>query len=304
MHITPAIQALVGQEATLRSTEPVDAGKIRRFAKALALDDPGYYDLAQNQPVAPLSFVFSVNHDSLGEVDESGRPTNRLSLPPPFGPAMRGGNKLRFFRPVRVGDEILIHRKITAVTEKEGRAGPLVFLTYDLTYTSQSGDLLGINTETLIFQAAPGRKPIHREEKASERKPVPASSAGREIPSFRITVSKIQMMMYAAATWNPYQLHWDSDYSKKNGFPDANVAGPMFGAYLVEMLVRWAGTHSSLLEMEYTNRGMAFPEDTLICRGRMTGEKEKHRAAQDCQVWVENQEGLLLVEGHALVHTR
>ncbi len=301
MYVTPEIQALVRQEAALRSTEPVDAGKIRRFAKALALENPEYYDLARNEPVAPLGFVFSVNHDSVGDVDESGRPTNRLSLPPPFGPAMRGGNKLRFSRPVRVGDEILIHRKITAVAEKEGRIGPLVFLTYDLTYKNQSGDLLGINTETLIFQADPGRKIPRREEKGPGRKPALAEPEGQEIPPFRITVSKIQMMMYAAATWNPYQLHWDSEYSRKNGFPDANVAGPMFGAYLIEMLVRWAGAASRLVEMEYTNRGMAFPGDTLVCRGKFIPE-EKARLGQECRVWVENQHGVMLADGRAVVN--
>jgi len=37
---TPEIQSLVGQEATFQATEPVDAGKIRRFAKALGIEDP------------------------------------------------------------------------------------------------------------------------------------------------------------------------------------------------------------------------------------------------------------------------
>lgn len=165
MLITPAMRALVGQEATFQATEPVDAGKIRRFAKALDLEDSIYYDLANNQPIAPLTFVFSVNHDSLIGVDESGRPLNRLSLPPPFGPAIRGGNKLQFYRPVRVGDQIGIHRKITDLKEKQGRRGPLVFLTYDLQYTNQNGELLGINTETLIFPVVQDRGKSKGEDK-------------------------------------------------------------------------------------------------------------------------------------------
>jgi hydroxyacyl-ACP dehydratase HTD2-like protein with hotdog domain len=302
MLITPEIYALVGQEATFQATEPVDAGKIRRFAKALKLEDPGYYDLAKNQPTAPLIFVFSMNHDSLVGVDESGRPTNRLSLPPPFGPAIRGGNKFQFFRPVRVGDQIHIYRKITDLKEKQGRQGPLVFLTYEIKYTNQNGELLGINTETLIFRVSDGTGKSKEEDKKTGNKPEFKISAGPEIPSFRIKVSKVQMMMYAAATWNPYQLHWDSDYSRKHGFPDANIAGPMFGAYLVEMLVRWAGSPSRLIGMEYINRAMAFPGDTLICKGKIRGQsKEADQSYRDCQVWVENQEGLPLVEGQATV---
>jgi hydroxyacyl-ACP dehydratase HTD2-like protein with hotdog domain len=115
-------------------------------------------------------------------------------------------------------------------------------------------------------------------------------------------VSKVQMMMYAAATWNPYQLHWDSDYSRKHGFPDANIAGPMFAAYLVEMLIHWAGSPSRLMSLDYTNRAMAFPGDTLVCKGKIRGQrKDANRTYCDCHVWTENQEGLLLAEGTAAV---
>ena len=151
-YLTPEILALLGQEVTLKATEPVDAGKIRRFAKSLGLDNSIYYDLEKGQPAAPPTFIFSVNHDSLGELDESGRPAQRLSLPSPFGPAMRGGNKYQFFRPVRVGDRIWMKRKVTDLKEKQGRTGALLFLTYEVRYSNQNGDLLGINTETLIFR--------------------------------------------------------------------------------------------------------------------------------------------------------
>ena len=154
-YITPEIQSLVGQEVTFQGTEPVDAGKIRRFAKSLGLDNPLYYGAENGRPVAPPTFVFSVNHDSLGELDETGRPAKRLSLPPPFGPAMRAGNRYQFFQPVRVGDQITMRRKVTALKEKQGRTGTLLFLTYDVHYTNQKDELLGINTETLIFRVTP-----------------------------------------------------------------------------------------------------------------------------------------------------
>ena len=156
--ITPEIQALLGQKAHFQATEAVDAGKIRRFAKSLGFENPHYYDLENGLPVAPATFVFSVNHDSMGEMDESGRPVNRLKLPPPFGPAMRGGNRYQFFQPVRAGDHVRIQRTVTDLKEKEGKSGVLVFLTYDLTYTNQKGKLLGINTETLIFRIPKDQK--------------------------------------------------------------------------------------------------------------------------------------------------
>jgi len=128
------------------------------------------------------------------------------------------------------------------------------------------------------------------------------SKEGQEIPPLRTQVSKIQMMMYAATTWNPYQLHWDSDFSRKNGFQDANVAGPMFGDYVTEMLNRWVDDSIRLASLEYTNRAMAFPGDTLICRGKVLRKfQEGGNFFLECRVWVENQEGRVLVEGKAIL---
>jgi len=127
-------------------------------------------------------------------------------------------------------------------------------------------------------------------------------TGSKEIPPYRVQVSKLRMMMYAAATWNPYQLHWDSDFSQSRGFADANVAGPMFGDYLAEMLVRWAGDPIRMKTLDYVNRDMAFPSDTLICRGEVRGSLSKEGAdLLDCRVWVENLEGRILAEGSATV---
>jgi hydroxyacyl-ACP dehydratase HTD2-like protein with hotdog domain len=124
----------------------------------------------------------------------------------------------------------------------------------------------------------------------------------KEIPPYRIPMTKVRMMMYAAATWNPYQLHWDSDFSKSRGFADANVAGPMLGDYLAEMLVRWAGDADRLKTLAYTNREMAFPGDTLVCHGEVRGSVERDGVNLiDCRVWAENQTGRVLAEGSATI---
>ena len=298
-YLTPEIQALLGQEVTWKATEPVDAGKIHRFAKSLGLANPIYYDIEKGQPVAPPTFLFSVNHDSLGDFDETGRPTKRLSLPPPFGPAMRGGNKYQFFQQVRVGDRLWMKRKVNGLEEKQGRTGALLFVPYDVQYTNKGGDLLGINTETLIFRVTQEGKEKNR---MSSHTVFEDRREGQEIPPYRVTVSKAQMMMYAAATWNPNQLHWDSDFCKKRGFAEANIAGPMFGDYLAEMLVKWVGDPSRLKSLDYVNRNMAFPGDTLICRGKALGRpRQGNTELIDCQVWVENQKGEILVQGSGQV---
>jgi hypothetical protein len=87
-----------------------------------------------------------------------------------------------------------------------------------------------------------------------------------------------------------------------DGFAEANIAGPMFGDYLAEMLVKWAGDPSRLKSLDYVNRNMAFPGDILTCRGKAWGRpRQGNTGLIDCQVWAENQKGEVLVQGSALV---
>lgn len=128
-------------------------------------------------------------------------------------------------------------------------------------------------------------------------------SESRDIPPYYVPVTKVRLMMYAAATWDAYQLHWDADFSKRQGFVDAVVAGPMLGDYLAEMILRWVGHPNCLKTLEYTNRAMAFPGDTLAFRGEVRGTSLSGEVqVLDCRVWVENQSGRILAEGSAMVH--
>jgi acyl dehydratase len=295
----PEMQAKVGQEATFQASEPVDAGKIRRFAKALGFENPLYYDLEKGQPVAPLTYVFSVNHDSLAELDVLGRPTYAFSPPPAHGLVLRAGNDYRFSRPVHLGDLIRTRRRVKEVKEKVGHSGPLLFLTYDLEYTTQTGEPLGLNTETIILQT---NRPTSKNQEVPRLKSFMVPGEGEEIPPLQVQISKLRMMEYAAAAGDAYLLHWDSDYSRRHGLPNVNAAGYMFGDYLTEMLVRWTKNPESVKSLNYANRAMAFPGDTLVCRGKIrSASEEAGKRHAVCLVWVENQKRQMLVEGSATV---
>jgi acyl dehydratase len=296
---TSEIRAQVGQESLVRASEPVDAGKVRRFAKALDFANPLYYDLEKGQPVAPLTYVFSVYHDSLAEWDSLGRPTYAFSPPSDQGLVLRAGNDYRFSRPAQVGDLILTRRRVKEVKEKVGHSGAMLFLTYDLDYTTENGEPLGINTETIIFQT--NRPEVKRQEPSGIR-PFWVSGEGEEIPPLQVQISKLRMMRYAAATGDAYLLHWDPDFSRRHGLPNVNVAGYMFGDYLTEMLVRWTKNPGSVKSLNYSHRAMAFPGDTLVCRGKVrTHFEEAGKRHAACLVWVENQKRQMLVEGTATV---
>jgi len=66
--------------------------------------------------------------------------------------AVRGGNEYQFFEPARPGDIVNKRRKIIDIYEKESkRAGKILLIVYDTTYTNQNGKVLGICRETMMF---------------------------------------------------------------------------------------------------------------------------------------------------------
>ena len=126
--------------------------------------------------------------------------------------------------------------------------------------------------------------------------------AGTEITPLVKPITLLKMNMYSAATWNFYKIHWDTVFSRELGFKDANVHGPLFGAFLSQMLTDWIGPDGTLKRLAYSNRGMSFPGDTLTCKGKVARKHTKDgQNLVECEVWVENQKGENLAPGTATV---
>jgi len=121
-------------------------------------------------------------------------------------------------------------------------------------------------------------------------------SVGEEIPSLRKRISLIQMVMYAAATWDFYRHHYDYEFVRAKGYPAPFVDGQMLGAFLAQMVTSWMGDESTLKRLSFSFRAMAFPGDVLTCRGKV-GEKfirDKEKLLS-LDLWIENQKGEKIV---------
>lgn len=155
--ITPEIQAMLGREEDFPGRETVDMSMIRRYVRATEDDNRLYVDEEYARKskwggvIAPPSFVFEVANNTWQDIGQDGRPTFRVTLPPPLTRIARGGNEYEFHQPVRPGDVVSIKRKITDIYERQGRSGKLVFVISEMRYTNQKNELLAINRETLIF---------------------------------------------------------------------------------------------------------------------------------------------------------
>lgn len=126
---------------------------------------------------------------------------------------------------------------------------------------------------------------------------------GDEITPLVKEIGMARMMAYGAATWDFIRLHYDADYAREYGFEAPFVDGQMMGGFLTQHVQDWAGPGAFLRKLAFRNRVMAYPGDTLTCRGLVTDVSSTEEGGMvECDLWMENQRGEKVVDpANALV---
>ncbi len=115
---------------------------------------------------------------------------------------------------------------------------------------------------------------------------------GTQLPPVIKDISIVQMMMYGAATWDFMRIHYDADYARQLGFPQAFADGQMLGAFLMQLVVDWAGDPGALRRLSIRYRTFVFPGDTITCSGRVQRTfLDGSEAFAECGVAATNQHG-------------
>jgi acyl dehydratase len=69
----------------------------------------------------------------------------------PGGRVLNGGQRNRYFQPIRPGDVISVTRRFVDVVERETKRGPMVFFTSEFVWRNQDDDLVRIGEQTTIY---------------------------------------------------------------------------------------------------------------------------------------------------------
>ena len=67
-----------------------------------------------------------------------------------FG-GLNGGQRNRYFEPIRPGDTITTVARFANAYEREGRLGTMIFLVSEFRWTNQRGALVRIGESTVIY---------------------------------------------------------------------------------------------------------------------------------------------------------
>ncbi|MFC1967827.1 MaoC/PaaZ C-terminal domain-containing protein [Chloroflexota bacterium] len=110
-----------------------------------------------------------------------------------------------------------------------------------------------------------------------------------------------QLVKWAGASEDFYQIHYDKDFAQANGLPGVIVHGRLKAAFLGQLVVDWIGEQGVLKELSCTYRAMDVPGEDLTCKGKVTKkyvENDEHCVA--CEIWVENAKGEKTTQGMAV----
>jgi acyl dehydratase len=108
--------------------------------------------------------------------------------------------------------------------------------------------------------------------------------------------------MWAAASGDFYEIHYDVEYARSIGLPGLVVHGALKYAFLGHLLHRWVAPGGRILRYGCSYRGMDYPGQDLRCRGKVTGiSTDGGEGRVDLDIWIENPSGEVTTPGTATV---
>ena len=122
---------------------------------------------------------------------------------------------------------------------------------------------------------------------------------GMELPTLRKDPTTQQLVMYAGASGDFYQIHYDRQFALGNGLPDVILHGALKNAFLGQLMTDWVGEHGRLARLSVQYRGMDVPGTPIFAKGVVTKKGEDGEV--ECDIWLENAEGKRTTPGSAEV---
>ncbi|WP_341646045.1 FAS1-like dehydratase domain-containing protein [Thauera sp. SDU_THAU2] len=235
-----------------------------RIAQALAATfDHEPSAIADGDALPPLwHWVYFTPNARASEIGPDGHPRRGGFLPPVELPnRMWAGGRLRFERPLRVGESLRRVSRILSCERKSGRSGDLVFVTVEHTISGADGAAALVEEHDIVYRnASPGGGKLTGEA-------VPPECGFRR----SIDPDPVLLFRYSALTFNGHRIHYDHPYvTRVEGYPGLIVHGPLTATLLLEAF-REAHPDKRITRFSFRAVGPLFDIHRFDVCGRITG---------------------------------
>ena len=117
----------------------IEKGMLQRFAQAIEDPNPLWQDEEHARKtryggiIAPPTFLAMLGLEQI----------QQLLASAPNETSLHGSTELECYQPVRAGDVVTATTKIAGFRQRQGKMGTMTFVTFDITYENQRGELVG-----------------------------------------------------------------------------------------------------------------------------------------------------------------
>lgn len=227
-----AMQVALGQTASLQAGDPLP---------------PFFHQLYFWTPMPPEQLGRDGHPKVGGLIPDMGLPRR-----------MWAGGRLRFEAPLRLGVPAERKSFCETVKRKEGRTGPLTFVTLRHEIW-QDGTGCVTEWQDLVYRADPD---------PGAPRPVPPMAPTDEDEQAQYNFDATLLFRYSALTFNGHRIHYDQPYAKAvEGYEGLVVHGPLLAQHLMLMAEASLGPLAAF-SFRATAPLMHFETATLCRKGR------------------------------------
>jgi hydroxyacyl-ACP dehydratase HTD2-like protein with hotdog domain len=121
---------------------------------------------------------------------------------------------------------------------------------------------------------------------------------GDEIPELIKHPTTRQLVQYAGASGDFYEIHYDQEFARSVALPGVILHGLLKAGYLGQLITDWLGDRGTLKTFDVSYRGLDVPGQPYRCRGRVTRVDGNE---VELEIWGEDPEGKRTTVGTATV---
>lgn len=202
---------------------------------ARALDSLIEGHLAASTALPPMwHCVYFLERPAQSELGPDGHPRVGRPAPPKDGlRRMFAGGRVTTHRPLLLGIAASVTTTSSRPTLKDGRTGPLWFVTVSTQY-EQDGSVAITEERDIVYR--PAAEPSKDAALLGQRAAVdvaPVQGTGTDLD-----VDETLLFRFSALTYNAHRIHYDLDWAAREGYGGLVVHGPLQALMMAEHLRR------------------------------------------------------------------
>jgi acyl dehydratase len=127
-----------------------------------------------------------------------------------------------------------------------------------------------------------------------------STAVSDELPALVKNPTTRQLVQYAGASGDFYEIHYDQDFARAQDLPGVIIHGALKSAWLAQLVTDWMGAGGELRSVSVRYRDMDVPGDVLTCTGTVV-EKDDAAGTVRCELALTNGAGKVTTTGEAVV---